>query len=243
MNDLISVIIPAFNSAQYLPAAIESVLQQEHDNIEIIVVDDGSTDDTERTISPYPIRYYYQENQGSASARNQGITMATGSLIAFLDADDVWVSNKLQKQISVLQTPEVDVVSGLLQITNMELEPIAKPMFMIALPTLLIKKHVFEQIGDFDTQFTMGEDVDWLFRAFEANVTIDILPEVLAYYRRHDSNVTNQRNIANKFFLKAIKRSLNRRRNANKEPVTLPRIPEIAKTSFIERKTKSETTD
>lgn len=111
----ISAVIPAYNSARYLPRAIDSVRNQTHPVDEIIVVDDGSTDDTGAVVSKLrqEIRYLAQENQGPAAARNAGVAAATGELIAFLDADDEWPADKTAKQLAVLDNnPDVALVAG-----------------------------------------------------------------------------------------------------------------------------------
>jgi glycosyltransferase involved in cell wall biosynthesis len=113
---LVSVIIPTFNSAPYLKAAIESVLKQTYGNLEILVIDDGSTDNTKEILADYiinkSIRYIYKKNGGPASARNEGIKNSAGEFIAFLDADDTWCDNeKIKKQVLFLQeNPEHGVV-------------------------------------------------------------------------------------------------------------------------------------
>jgi glycosyltransferase involved in cell wall biosynthesis len=104
VQPLVSVIIPTFQSARYIVEAVESVLGQTYAPIEIIVVDDGSTDDTRERLRPYfdRLRYVYLENSGPSKARNHGVRLARGELIAFLDADDRWLSNKLETQIRCL---------------------------------------------------------------------------------------------------------------------------------------------
>ena len=102
----ISIIIPTYNSAQYICEAIESVLNQTYKDFEIIVVDDGSTDNTKEVIKPYlnKIKYIYQQNSGPSAARNRGIKEAKGEYIAFLDADDIWLPQKLELQIKFMET-------------------------------------------------------------------------------------------------------------------------------------------
>lgn len=113
----VSVIIPTYNRAHYLPATIESVLQQTFQDFEIIIVDDGSTDNTQEVLKPYlerspnKIRYYYKENRGCASARNHGLEKANGKYIAFLDSDDLFELRKLEIQVGMLdQHPEIGFV-------------------------------------------------------------------------------------------------------------------------------------
>ena len=106
-NSLISVIIPAYNCSKLIPNAIESVLGQTYSNLELIVVDDGSTDNTAEIILNYKnynnnMKYIYQNNGGVSKARNTGIKQSVGEYIAFLDADDIWDKNKLEIQMKVI---------------------------------------------------------------------------------------------------------------------------------------------
>lgn len=110
---MISVIIPSYNRAKTIVESVQSVLQQTYTDIEVIVVDDGSTDDTEtllQEISDKRLRYIYQKNAGACSARNKGIQHAKGDLIAFHDSDDIWHEDKLQKQFQKLKTTSADIV-------------------------------------------------------------------------------------------------------------------------------------
>ena len=110
---LVSVIVPAYNNAHFLPAAIDSILNQTFDNFELIVVDDGSTDNTQAVLAGFGdrLRYVRKANGGPSSARNLGIQMARGQLIAFQDADDLWLPEKLALQVAYFHLhPEVGVV-------------------------------------------------------------------------------------------------------------------------------------
>lgn len=100
---LISVVIPTYNRAHYVCEAIDSVLAQTYKNIEIIAVDDGSTDNTKDIIQQYSsrIKYIYQNNAGPSAARNNGIKQSNGDLIAFLDSDDIWLAEKLERQVEI----------------------------------------------------------------------------------------------------------------------------------------------
>jgi len=115
MNPIVSVIIPTYNTAQYICESIDSVLSQSYKDYEIIVVDDGSTDNTKEFLKPYmgQIRYIFQENRGRAGARNTGIRTARGKYIAFLDSDDLWTPGKLEKQVEIMQGNEnIDFLFG-----------------------------------------------------------------------------------------------------------------------------------
>ena len=121
----ICVIIPTYNSARFLPEAVESALYQTFSPEEVIVVDDGSTDNTEDVLEPFRGRIHYirQENQGPAVARNRGISEAKGDLIAFLDADDVWVPDKSEKQVDLLmENPRIGLVHSLYDYLDMARE-------------------------------------------------------------------------------------------------------------------------
>jgi glycosyltransferase involved in cell wall biosynthesis len=110
-----SVIIPTYNRRDLLAEAITSVLQQHYDAIDIIVVDDGSTDRTAQMIAEkFPsMRYFYQSNQGPAAARNRGILESKGELVAFLDSDDIWLANKIDTELSLLQEfPQAALLAG-----------------------------------------------------------------------------------------------------------------------------------
>ena len=109
----ISVVIPAYNRARRLPATLESAFRQGYDDLEVIVVDDGSVDDTREVVGTYGdrVRYVYQPNAGAGAARNTGMRHATGELVAFLDSDDRWEDYKLSMQAAVLQArPDVGLV-------------------------------------------------------------------------------------------------------------------------------------
>lgn len=160
----ISVIIPVYNGERFLAAAIRSVLEQTLPPDEIIVVDDGSTDGSAAivaelaSLSPLPIRYVYQENQGSAAARNCALTVATGAMIAFMDADDLWLPDKTRQQMTVLAAhPTAGVAWGdAITFGGESVEEAgaggmimpAHPMFL--LQSMLLRRTVLEQVGAFD---------------------------------------------------------------------------------------------
>ena len=112
---VISIIIPAHNAVAYIHEALDSVLNQTYPDIEIIVVNDGSTDETESVVQEYvarfpnKVRLYSQKNKGQASARNVGIRNSYGAYIAFLDADDTWMSEKLEQQMRILKMSGADI--------------------------------------------------------------------------------------------------------------------------------------
>ena len=113
--DIVSVILPTYNRANYIKDAIESVLNQTYRNIELIIIDDGSTDNTQAVIEPYlkdnRIRYIRRENSGAAAARNKGLALKTGKYVAFIDSDDIWEKDKLEIQLAVMNSiPDAAIV-------------------------------------------------------------------------------------------------------------------------------------
>lgn len=223
-ENFISVIIPTYNSDRFISEAIESVLQQTKKPDEIIVVDDGSTDDTQQTVEKFggSIRYIYQENAGPAAARNRGLEAAKGDLIGFVDADDIWLKNKLELQLNLFQqNPVNEIVIGLLyriplaktdEILQTEIED---GEYAASVGSALMKKSVFEKIGAFDEELRFSEDIDLFFRILEAGINVVGHEEVVQLYRRHDKNSTEDEK-SSLYHLKAFKKSLNRRRKKGK---------------------------
>jgi GT2 family glycosyltransferase len=180
---LVSVIIPTFNRAFFVKRAINSVLNQCNHNFEIIVVDDGSTDDTEFLLSPLfkegKIKYFKQRNLGVSAARNFGASKASGELLSFLDSDDEWLPTKLQEQIDFLQkNPFLHIVYGQeiwirngkrvnQRVTHQKYEgwifDKCIQQCFIAPSSVMLKTKLFYEMGGFDEEFVVCEDYDlWL---------------------------------------------------------------------------------
>ena len=214
-NPKVSVIIPTYNSAQFIVETLESVFAQTYKNYEVIVVDDGSTDNTKEVLKPYmsKIRYIYKENGGPASARNVGIKNARGEYIAFLDSDDLWLSEKLERQVKYLgKYQEVVLVftdcirffeDSLSEIRSCKERFISNDMFLnlwwetiIITSTVIVKKFCFDKVGFFDESKKIegAEDYEmWLRIARE--YPIGYLGEVTVKYRfrregHNRSNIT-----------------------------------------------------
>jgi glycosyltransferase involved in cell wall biosynthesis len=228
MDDLplVSVIIPVLNGERFLAAAVASIRRQRYPHTEVIVVDDGSTDGTVTIANSLGdgVRCVSQANAGPPAARNRGLELARGDLIAFLDADDLWSDDKLEVQAArMLADPELDVVMGTTQVflrsaamddpTTLG-EPAGPPALLLSLGSALFRRAVFDRVGRFDVSQRMDDDVDWFFRALEAGARVLPLGNVVQYYRRHDHNITNAREVDRRFFLIALRKSLERRRSA-----------------------------
>ncbi|MFN8492865.1 MAG: glycosyltransferase family A protein [Caldilineaceae bacterium] len=221
---LISTIIPVYNGERFLARAIENVRQQNYHPIEIIVVDDGSTDGTARIATQFAesVRYLYQPNGGPAAARNRGLERAQGGVIAFLDVDDLWPQGKLQAQLQYLvQEPSFDLVWGYTQtvrhsiaINNLEIEEELLPPSLLPLfGSILFRKEVLQRVGYLNEQMRMSEDVDWFMRIREQSVPLKVINQVALIYRLHGQNMTHGKKLLELKTLHAIKNSLDRRRN------------------------------
>lgn len=180
-NPRVSVVIPTHDRKEILPRALDSVIKQTFSDWELIVVDDGSTDDTDKMIlRDYPaVRYCRQENAGVSNARNSGVAMASGEWIAFLDSDDAWLPEKLDRQLSGLavepelrlsHTDEIWIRNGRRVNQPKEYAKSGGDIYRRCLPlccicpsSVLIRKDLFEEVGGFDEAFPACEDYDlWL---------------------------------------------------------------------------------
>ena len=197
---LVSVIVPVYNGERFIREAVENIIAQNYPPIEIIVVDDGSTDKTGEIINQIPkdIRYFYQENEGPASARNRGIRDASGEFIAFLDVDDIWPENNLNILVEhLLKKPDILVVRGYAQLIEVSPETgnqnfIGNPKESFAdyIGAALYRKSVFREVGLFNQELTCGEDTDWFKRASSRNIPMQRIEEVTLHVRRHGANMT-----------------------------------------------------
>lgn len=220
---LVSVVIPAFNGAQYLAEALDSVLRQTYAPIELTVIDDGSTDDTREVVTRFAgqVHYVHQTHQGLGMARNHGVRLSRGDMIAFLDADDVWSETKTARQVARLEAePTVDMVFGLVEefhspellasgvITN-RLREGTLPGYLAG--TMLINRHVFWRVGGFEA-WKVGEFVDWYLKAIEAGLTSDIVSEVVLRRRLHAGNMGIRHRAERGDYIRILKNALDRRR-------------------------------
>jgi len=237
VGPLVSVVIPVFNGERFLREAVQSVLDQKYSPIEIIIVDDGSTDGTSAVARSFSetVRYLYQANQGPAAARNRGIEHAQGSLIAFADADDLWPSEKLEVQLPYLiNDAAIEIVMGRIQQVRLsktvngqtQAEELAEPAFSVNLGSAVIKKSVLERVGLFDESMRYSEDVDWFMRAREEGAAIVTIDAVTLLYRQHEENMTRGKSTSELNVLKALKRSLDRRRERTGVASALPNFKE-----------------
>jgi len=235
----VSVIIPVYNGETFLAEAVESIQRQGYPPLEIIIVDDGSTDSTANVVASLQadVRYVYQTNSGPAAARNRGLGMAQGDVIGFLDADDLWPDNKLAVQLACLAAqPRTEIVLGYVQWMrlaadagdNPRFESFAEPFVSFNLGSALFRKSVFDKVGLYDPTLRYSEDVDWFMRAREQGVSMVILEQTTLLYRLHQLSITHGKSANALNILKVIKRSLDRRRQNDGFARSLPRIPNLS---------------
>ena len=226
MNPLISVMIGAYNAAPYLGEAIESVFAQDYEPIELIVVDDGSTDGTADVARGFAqVHVIQQENGGNGAARNRAVENASGELYAFLDADDRFTPGKLTLQKAALDAdPGLDIVFGhVREFLSPELDeetraglrpPAPEPMPWTAPNLMLVRRASFERVGPFTTAVRVGVTVDWFARAAEAGLRYSILPDVVLERRLHTQNNGLRESASRSQYLEVIRQAMERRRAA-----------------------------
>lgn len=203
----VSVIIPTYNSIKYLIVAIESVLNQTFKDYEILIIDDGSTDDTKESLAGFGdlITYIYQENAGVSAARNHGIKMARGKYVAFLDADDYWLPEKLEKQVAALENGSCKACYSSFTIGDEDLKPISvqysrrlgktlEDLLLyggntVGTPSTVIVETELVKKENFDPTLSHGADWEMWIRLATYTEFLYI-EEPLIIYRTHESNMS-----------------------------------------------------
>jgi len=228
-RSLISVIIPVYNGARYLAAAIESALAQTWTPIQIIVINDGSRDasaDVARSFGSSLI-YAFQDHAGAGAARNHGVKLARGDYLAFLDADDLWRRDKLALQMSALASrPELNAVFGHVeqflspdlsykQAASMDCPAGAAPARLPG--TMLIATAAFKNVGWFSSELRVGEFVEWYARAVELGIKDEIIADVVLRRRIHATNSGVLQRDARSDYVRIVKAAIDRRRKRVKE--------------------------
>jgi len=229
-NVLVSVVIPIFNGERFIASTIESVSSQSYKNVEIIVVNDGSSDGTEEILKRYQdkITLLFQKNAGQSSARNYGIKKAKGQFIALLDADDLFVSNKLEKQMDLVWKYNLEMCCSEFETideNNAFIRNVSVPAFdmnqamdkflegnFICTSTMIFKKDLFDKLEGFDVNIQGTEDGDLWFRMLATGARLGCVRENLLKYRIHSGNYSGNfskmilnRNIANRKQYQIIK--------------------------------------
>ena len=224
----VSVIIPVYNCREYIAETLESVLEQSVPAFEIIVVD-SSTDGTNGIIQKYRshIRYVFQDKQGIGKARNQGIELARGDFFAHLDADDVWEKEKLSlQQKAFCNDPDLDIVGTYMEsffspelpqsIRNTIYCP-PDPVHGFSPSTSGVRRESFYRVGMYETQWKVGQDLNWFIRAREIGLKEGMIPEVLVRRRLHKTNTDRLNHKYSGERLQILKALLDRKRQKAKK--------------------------
>jgi len=229
-SPLVSVVIPVYNYDRYLAEAIESVLSQTYKQLEVIVVDDGSTDQSGEVANSFAdrgVRYCHQVHAGIGPARNNGVELAQADFLAFLDADDRWPVEKIERQLRAFDNdPMLAMIFGqAVQLQNgpewesgiKDREPPEASMVSGMVPgTMLIKRDAFFRVGKFQSDLKVGEFIDWYARAVELQVRSLVLPDLFLWRRIHDSNQGIRERQSVSDYARVLKAKLDRRRALEK---------------------------
>ena len=198
----VSVITPTFNRAGFIEEAVASVLAQTVSDFEMLIVDDGSTDNTREVLEPYledgRVRYFYQENQGQSVARNRGLVESRGQYLCFIDSDNAWETDKLERQLTFMdEHPEVDVVYGDIITIDEGSHEIGRDNMsrfsgqitgsllrdnFVSINTSMVRRHCFDQMGGFNEKDRLAEDYD-LWLRYSTRFNFHYLPGYFARYR------------------------------------------------------------
>jgi glycosyltransferase involved in cell wall biosynthesis len=237
ITDLVSAVVPVHNGERYLGEALDSLRRQDHAALEIIVVDDGSTDGSPaiaRRAGP-GVRLVSQPQRGAPAARNRGLLEARGEYIGFLDCDDLWTESKLAVQLGILRRhPEIAVVLGHTRRMWSAPRPdgaagethLTEPVRALHLGAALMRRSAFDVVGGFDEAISHSDDWDWFMRVRELEVVLVVHDEVTLLYRRHGGNMTNEWAKSMTSFAQMIHRSVARRR-AHGAATSLPVLPTL----------------
>jgi glycosyltransferase involved in cell wall biosynthesis len=216
----VAAIVPLFNGRRFIRAAIDSILGQEIKPREIVVVDDGSSDDGCEAVARYPeVRLIRQPNGGEAAARNRGIRETSEPLIAFLDQDDLWQPRKLAVQVPELEAdPSIDMVFGQHRLIVEDdtrwfrQDALGKTLTAEIPGSLVARRSAFDRIGLFREDMKRGSDVDWILRARDAGMNVRLVEEVLLLRRMHDANSSIDEALFMSELLRAARASVRRKR-------------------------------
>jgi glycosyltransferase involved in cell wall biosynthesis len=222
----VSTIVPVFNNAAFLGEALRSILGQTRPSDQIIVVDDGSTDESAvvaRSFMP-ALTLVSQVNKGIGAARNAGLAAATGEVIGFLDADDLWPIDSLRARLTMLEADDaLDAVYGLVEhFISPTLDDAARaslhcPVGQMAARfagAMLVRRRAFERLGVFDPELKVGEMVDWAARLKDSGAAVGAVDTVVMRRRIHDANTTTRGRPLYGDYLRVLKASLKRKTGA-----------------------------
>lgn len=234
LEPLVTCIIPVFNGERFLQEALDNAFKQSYRPLEVIVIDDGSTDRTRDIATGYgeKVRYLWQPNSGPWVARNLGIGAAEGEFVAFLDADDLWHEEKVSRHMARFrEKPDLDVSVCMVQNfwvaelieeeRKFQNDRRTKPIPGYVCPGIVVRRRQFETVGVFNKDLRHAAATDWFLRAKRNGTIIELLPEILVYRRIHQLN-RSRIHAANSQdeYLQMLQTHLKERRHEGKKPHT-----------------------
>ena len=235
----ISVLVPCYNAARYLAEALESVFAQGIPLHEVIVVDDGSTDETKSVVAAFAerVQYHRQTHAGISCARNKALELSSGELIAFLDADDLWPHGSLEARLEALHADgSLDYVYGNVeQFISPDLSRewtrrhataalTASPARMAG--SMLVRRRAFNRVGGFSAALCIGETLDWVARADSLNLRSRCLPLLVLRRRLHTTNTGLTQQDRRPDYLAVARAALARKRHAGNDALAAPEAAE-----------------
>ena len=223
---LVSCIVPCYNGERYLDDAIRSILEQTHRRLEVIVVDDGSTDGSAGVVRRLgdSVRYHFQDNRGPGGACNTGLRLAAGEYVAFLEQDDLWLPGKTRRQLEEFErNPGLGYCVGHIQnfwVPELHVEaerhadrPVMRPVPGYVVQTLMVRRDVFDRVGGFDESLRFAFAGEWFLRSDDSGVPGVLIADVVTRRRLHENNFSRRNRAAShEQFLHVIKGALDRRR-------------------------------
>jgi glycosyltransferase involved in cell wall biosynthesis len=227
LTELVSVVIPVYNGARFVAEAIASIRAQGHEPLEIIVVDDGSTDGSLELARTLPdVRVIEQNHGGPAAARNAGVNKSRGVYLGFLDADDLWAKDKLASQLSMFKNcPDAQLMAGLVEefydqgagpIAEREARRSGERAYTIG--ALLMRRSDFLAVGLLNENLSFGEFIDWRSRALNLGMKERVLDQVVLKRRIHQQNTTKTSGDFKAGYVAAIRAHLQRKRAGEISP-------------------------
>jgi glycosyltransferase involved in cell wall biosynthesis len=225
-SQLVSVIVPVYNTARYLAECLQSILAQDTTyQLEVIVVDDASTDGSADIAREFgePVRVVTRPHRGgAAAARNEGLRLTHGTYLAFLDSDDRWTSNKLQKQLPVLNSrSDVDIILGMVrQFISPEVDDSLRERLVsfkevlpgFSLGSMLVRRSDFLNVGELCTSLNVGEFIDWFSRARQKGLRFVLIEDIVLERRIHSNNTMLKSTDVHADYLKIVRRNLFRKK-------------------------------
>jgi glycosyltransferase involved in cell wall biosynthesis len=222
-DPLVSVVVPVFNGERYLAEALASVRAQRYPAVELVVVDDGSSDGSATVAVGTPgVALVRQSNRGVAAARNAGVAASSGELLAFLDQDDRWTPDKLDVQVGrmrrrpslafTLAHQRLFLETDTVRPAWLRPEHLERPQIGYVPGTLVVWRTAFGRIGPFDEGAPIASDTDWFLRALDSGAAMEILPDVVLERRIHRANQSYSVGPMHGQLMRAVRRSIERKR-------------------------------